>query len=443
MHRRQFLAAGATTLVTSCGRPPADVSPNEEADVDDEAQSSLEEEYEAMAAESVPGVGGAIDARRFPDEATARATIFTDPFIDAEWRAPPLTPELQDLVRTTRYWSVPSAQRPAPRWAEAARAPDYGHLDDFARPAEEFEISAETLQFLAERNAFHFRDQRPVRIFGLRGASLSSGEEASWGRSHAIRIDVPDHLSCKCLLGVWRPQSGEIALFRASTAPAVSNMFKSLRTQGAGTSLLPTGLYRYRSGPHKRRSPTAIQRGALLIEGEYVVLRTPDDLSYDPFQADDVWTRGAAHNIHSAGVWSRPNVFDSSGCQVVRGSYTPDRLRTDGPWSTFQQAAGLMDANGAPAPIEEPGSGSYDYMLLTGLEAGLYAAQNSEFLASYRRLRPGSSGDEVRAEKARLRASVQSAHMTSNDRFDMWMSFAVLVEQKQRTGEYVSPVVAI
>jgi hypothetical protein len=443
MHRRGLVISGASALglaAVGCNRgassqaeePTAAVLP----DVDDEADTSLFQELSELAGGSVPGVGGQIEQ--------SRGDIFTDPFNNAVWQAPPLSPELEELVRTSRYWSLPEAGRPTPGWADA-RATDYHHLSDFARPSEEaFELRAETLAFLAQRNHFAFSDRRPVRLFGLRGAALESGaEEAPWASSHRIRSQAPDHVSCRCLLGVWRPSDGQIALFRASTAPAVSNMFKSLRTRGGGTSLLPTGLYAYRAGPHKRAYPDRIQRGALLIEGQYVVLRTPEDLSYDPFQPNDIWTRGAAHNIHSAGEWRTPQVYDSAGCQVVRGKYNAERTRGVGPWGAFQTAAGLLDDQGAPIAEEAPGSGTFQYMLLTGHEVALVASGDETFRSTYRRIRFGSSGEAVQAHKERLRTLYPDARISAHARFDMWTSFMTLINQKQVQGEYIAPIVSV
>jgi hypothetical protein len=240
---------------------------------------------------------------------------------------------------------------------------------------------------------------------------------------------------------VWRPVDGQIALFRASTAPAVSNMFKSLRTRGGGTSLLPTGLYNYRAGSHKRAYPDRIQRAALLIEGQYVVLRTPDDLSYNPFQPNDIWTRGSAHNIHSAGIWSRAEVYDSAGCQVVRGKYNSERTHGEGPWGAFQRAAGLIDPADVATADEDAGAGTFQYMLLTGDEAALYASGNETFRTNYRRIRFGSSGDAVAAHKDRLRTLYPDARISAHARFDMWTSFVTLMNQKQVQGEYIAPIV--
>jgi|CXWL01.1.fsa_nt_gi hypothetical protein len=444
MDRRDLIRSGASLLALGalgCSSEPDAASATAELaplpDVDDEGDTSLFQELAELAGERVPGMGGEIDQ--------SRGEIFTGSTDGALWQAPPLSPDLETMVHNSRYWSVTESARPQPQWAQNSRASDYHHLSDFAAPASEtFELNGAALAFLAERNHFSFTDRRPVRIFGLRGAALENdAEEAQWGPTHRLKAQSPGHIACRCLLGVWRPADGQIALFRASTTPSVSNMFKSLRTRGGGTSLLPTGLYNYRAGPHKRAYPDRIQRGSLLIEGQYVVLRTPDDLSYDPFQPNDIWTRGAAHNIHSAGEWSRPQVYDSAGCQVVRGKYNEDRTRALGAWAGFRRAAGLVDAAGASIAEEAAGSGTYQYMLLTGLEASLYASGDQSLRDNYRRLRFGSRGDAVAAHKERLRTLYPDAPVSTNNRFDMWTSFVTLMNRKQVEGEYIAPIVSV
>ena len=95
---------------------------------------------------------------------------------------------------------------------------------------------------------------------------------------------------------------------------------------GWGTSLLPTGLYRFRRGAHKAGQPTA-QPGVLINdEPNYVVLRTTRALCYDVYNVDNVWTPGQRHNIHAA--------FSSGSWSILR--YSGDRARSSacGPDST-------------------------------------------------------------------------------------------------------------
>jgi hypothetical protein len=82
-------------------------------------------------------------------------------------------------------------------------------------------------------------------------------------------------------------------------------------------------------------------------------------------------------------------------------------------------------------------------MLLTGLEAALHASGDPDFIARYRRIRPGSTGEAVRSEKARLRTSLPNTPISDTDRFDMWTGFATLMEQKRVIGEYVAPITAL
>ena len=180
------------------------------------------------------------------------------------------------------------------------------------------------------------------------------------------------------------------------------------------------------------------------MDQPYVVLRSPDDLNYDPYQENDVWTRGVAHNLHSTGkFFDGPEIFDSAGCQVVRGRYIGDRTVCEGPWMSFRRAVGTVDSSDKPVKSEAAGSGTFEYMLLTGLEAALFAGGSAEFQKGYRRIRPGSSGTAVANEIARLKALYPKAPITAADHFDMKVSFATLLDQKSQFGEYIAPIARV
>ncbi|MBU6318984.1 MAG: hypothetical protein KGS00_04965 [Alphaproteobacteria bacterium] len=459
MRRRTFLSASAAAAaiagIGGCERqnaepvPPPPAPPTPEAlelpSADDEADSSNAVELGDFEGVATPALGASLIE---PVDATqsqaVRSLIYTKALTQGAWPAPPLDDSLKALISQRRYWEIGAADRPVPNWPDLLRAPDYRHLESFAQPAaEEFELTAEALTFLAERNSFQFADRQGVRIFGLRGCALSSPDEARpFASAHALRVRTPGHLSCECVMGVWRPADNMIAVFRASTTPSASNMFKALPAAGYGASLLPTGKYRYRAGTHKASDPKKAQTGALLMDQDYVVLRTTDDLSFDPYQTGDVWTRGAAHNIHSTGRFrDGPDVFDSAGCQVVRGYYDiNDRTRCNGPWAAFRRDAGLVDTSGSPTAEEAPGAGSFEYMLLTGQEAALAASKEPGFLEGYFRLRPGSSGQSVLDYKQKLSALFPDIKLAAVDRFDSPTSFATLILHKDRQGEFASVV---
>lgn len=459
MRRRTFLgvtAAAATVAgIGGCGQREATITaPGPTPDptdalilpsADDEADSSNALELADFEGVATPALGSRLMEPVDPTQSQAvRSLIYTKALSQGAWPAPPLDNSLRALIESQRYWSIDEAIRPAPAWPEFLRAPDYGHLETFSIAAvDEFELTAETLTFLAERNAFQFSDRRPVRIFGLRGCAIPGSRETTpFASAHVLRVRNPSHLSCECVMGLWRPADGMIAVFRASTAPSASNVFKALPAAGYGASLLPTGKYRYRSGTHKASDPKKAQTGALLMDQEYVVLRTTEDLSFDPFQTGDVWTRGAAHNIHSTGRFrDGPEIFDSAGCQVIRGYYDiNDRTRCDGPWASFRRDAGLVGPSGVPIAEEAMGSGSYEYMLLTGLEAALAASREPGFTEGYHRLRPGSAGPAVLDYKQKLSALFPDIKLAAVDRFDSATSFATLILHKDRLGEFSSVV---
>ena len=431
--REAIWAAGAAaTGFGSVARAQAEA-------IDEETEA----EIESSVAEEIQMIGDAGDYRlvNLPDAVGGEEGFRALMAKGQEYRAPPLDAATREALKT-RYWRLPAAQRVSPVWARLERRIDYHHLGGLNPPAA-FDLDHRVLAVLAERNSFVFRDRRAVRVIGLRGCALAGGAKATgWATKHALVLADPDHLSLRCLIGLWRPSDGMIRLYVASTVPQVGNMFTSLKTKGWGTSLLPCGLYRFRAGTHKANSPRP-QRGALINEGSYVVLRAAKELCYDPFLDTNVWTFGAAHNIHAAGHGFANPRFDSSGCQVLPGWYTADRLRADGSYDDFRRAAGLVGADGLAGPAETAGAGTFEYMLLTGLEASLAAHGGPDF-TGYRRLRPGSSGQRVVDMQTKLKriGKVFGNPVSTSGVFTGPTAFAVLLDQRLNAPEkqYVSPV---
>jgi hypothetical protein len=180
--------------------------------------------------------------------------------------------------------------------------------------------------------------------------------------------------------------------------------------------------------------------------GQYLVLRVTRELRYDVFSKYTAWTPGGAHNIHTAGVGSTNPRFDSSGCQVIRGGFPRDGVFPTGPFRAFRDAIGLR----VDTAEETPGSGTIEYMLLTGREAELAARAESNFVGSYQCLRFGSSGPEVTALQTRLfeRFPTVAGRSVTTDTpgtFGIGSSLAALAEKKETAGEedYTSPIVTI
>ena len=219
-------------------------------------------------------------------------------------------------------------------------------------------------------------------------------------------------------------------------------MFSALKVYGLGVSLLSTGLYQYRVGTHKANKPHLRQEASFIIQHtNYLVLRTPDDLSYDPFQPFDVWTIGQAHNFHAAGRYVGAPLFASAGCQVMEGGYDrDDRSISLGPWMAFRAALGLVDEDGRA--IAAAAGTPFQYMLLTGVEARLAARGEASFVESYHRARPGSSGAAISALQQALFASADVGEESLTGYFDTATGFAALVASMRADGEYASPIVA-
>ncbi len=361
-----------------------------------------------------------------------------------------------EITKRSKYWRLEDTGF-APQWLSNKQQPDYVHLRDFAMPGDpDFTVDATLLSFLAERNSFHFKDRRPVRLIGLRGCVIPDGNvDTGWGASHKLMLTTPDHIHYRCVMGVWRPADNQLRFFAASTVPQVANMYCVLReaARGWGCSLLPTGLYRYRAFPHKKSRPENTQYGSLFADRKYVVLRSAGDLVYDVYGAHDYWTIGSAHNIHAASAAAlepalNHPAFDSSGCQVILGYYEkPNRYKAHGPWNEFRRAAGTVTGpDDMPVPEEtQIGNGTFEYMLLTGLEAAHAFHSTSGFHDTYYRLRHGSRGEPVIRAQRRLYGEYETiagkpAPRSADGDFGATMTYAALQAAKDRDGDYTSPI---
>lgn len=353
----------------------------------------------------------------------------------------------------TDYWLPSAVAKPQPVWPADDRASDYRHLSTrtindavvqgYERSADPgFELSAASLRFLARANAFPVDAlKRPLLVFGLRGCTLDGATMAgAWAPRQRLRVATPNHIDYRCTIGVWRMSDDFIAVWPASTVPEASLIYGFTPHKGYGCSLLPTGFYRYRAGTHG--SAARPQRGALRIDQKYVVLRSPNDLSYDPFQAEDMWTEGGSHNLHAGAVMGPPK-FSSQGCQVIPGGYQrPERLYATGAWKGFRDACGLTGPDGLAIAPEADKQGTFHYMLLTGLEAALYAQGKPDFLSGYKRLRHGSVSDDVKALQTRL-YDLYKIREPADGAFGMATSYAVLWDKKRTEGEHTSPIMEL
>lgn len=319
------------------------------------------------------------------------------------------------------WWRFPQDRRAEPVWPADDIAVDTAHLAGF-RPSdgEAFTVHAGHLSWLAARNEFVFDPNSPLTLIGLRGLVLTDErDDSGWSFAHSVREIAPDHINFHCLMGVWNRATGGVRLFKASTVPEVAYMLRQVRLE-RGCNLLPSGLYGYVIGPHRASSAHA-QVGAFRMVGgwfvergsmpsQVAVLRTLNDLSYDPTAATELWdTCQPFDNIHAA-VFAENGLrsgdgrkFSSAGCQVVKGDYELNSARgfterPRGPWAAFRAAAGLT----APPQMLSGKSTADDgrrfhYMLLSGREAWLAAIGDLVFQRRYRPVRFGSTGPRVAA----------------------------------------------
>lgn len=299
---------------------------------------------------------------------------------------------INDVLDKKRLWWDEPLRDP-PAWAAIEESNDYAHLSGYARPSSSFAFSASDFRFLLQRNDFAIPQSQRKVLFGLRGCLLAQpddpGEAAGltgWASAHELEWTFPNHMQPRCVLGVWDRDSMQLRLFRGSTVPEVSYMFLYIY-KIAGCNLLPTGQYRYAVGTHRPTSANP-QHGAFRQAERVVVLRTPNDLTYNSGDRFEGWQLGEpGDNIHAAHFYQRvgPPYYSSAGCQVILGTH---RSRTvGGPWGGFREAAGLA----ATPNVSDDGRG-FRYVLLTGLEAALAANRTDEFVDTYRRIRFGSSG---------------------------------------------------
>ena len=308
---------------------------------------------------------------------------------------------LDRAVIPTFWYKLPPSSRPQPIWPDDLYAFDYSHIADCTRFDSPFTLSANNLTTYLQLCNYP-RSRGSKLIFGLRGASLADGSD--WAAPAATQTIVetrPDHIHPKCLIGVLDRQANTIALAAGSTVPNVDLMMVAAAHNGAGCNMLPTGYHPYRVGPHRGSR----QPGAFRQQSAVWVHRSKDihHLSYSLAAPGNFWDDGDGalpmDDIHAAMLSynNRPPYFSSAGCQVVKGSYAGKAHQPFGPWAEFRKAAGLhspIKIRGSSGHTVDDGS-AFDYLLLTGREAGLVATGRSpEKLIS---LRFGAEGEAVRS----------------------------------------------
>lgn len=220
-------------------------------------------------------------------------------------------------------------------------------------------------------------------------------------REVALVEDTVTHVLPRCLIGVWRRSTGEVALVRGTTAPnwdytASAIAARAGRDAVAGTAnMMLTGLYRYKVGHHKR-IPDAFR----LVDSDHGAVRVAaqDKREICYTVRDRYWNVGSwpsQDNLHPsmAGEGSaRRFLFHySAGCSTVQGRFDEGRQEHQGAWAELRGYAGLSKREVDHGAIGR----AFSYVLLTGREARL-AAEGVPG-PSLARLRFGARGAEIEA----------------------------------------------
>jgi hypothetical protein len=316
-------------------------------------------------------------------------------------------------------------------WAPDASSIDYRHLAT-AINTRSFAFTPRLLERLCALNRFDVNAGQDEVLFGLRGCQFATerSNPAGWTDSVDLSEAVPDHKNSHCILGVWKRSTARFRLFTGSTVPNW-RLMERYRQGGDHANLLPTGRYLFHVGTHRGGTRGEI-RGAFIEHGDFVVLRTLNDLTY---AIGDTWDSGSfGDNIHPARLdgGEHPPYFSSAGCQTVPGNVRDGRHT--GKWAEFREAAGLS----ASAPGSEDGR-RFVYVMLTGREARLLVERQPD--VALMRLRFGSSGDNVMALQLALGSAGLLRGGSSPGSFDAATKMAYIRWQTARDSHTADGVV--
>ena len=255
-----------------------------------------------------------------------------------------------------------------------------------------FTIDDDLLGRICSNNSFVLPIDPSLEIVfvGLRGSLPVEPDDLEFAGSQNLRLTEVNYTHPRCTICQWRPATGEIATFAASTVPNRKYVRSAVERNGEGTNQLMTGFYLdYRKGIHKPGKPTGHE--AFRETACHPIRRTADDYDFD--NDDRVEFANPCDNIHAGWCMGidHPD-YASAGCQVIVGYPACLQRGTApaaGPWKSFKDNAYAT------------GQLSYPYLLLTGNEV-FAAAQPGG--AQAKKLRFGSRGASVSALQEALKA---------------------------------------
>lgn len=286
------------------------------------------------------------------------------------------------------------------KWPQDAESPDFAHLKWNGESNGRFRLRSDDLELLATMNDFPAgrTGDTPI-LFGLRGCRILRSAQTLEDEIELSDVRPSHQAIGYCSIGVWDRANRRVAGFPASTVPMASIVLDYYNRETNVGNILATGFYGYIVGNHctGTESNLVCRPGCFLLRvpsGDkriVAVRRSRNNTWYDLKDIVDLCPAG--DNIHPSFRDSEAS-FSSFGCQVVHGFAQPGGHHR-GPWAKFRIAAGMTDADGDPGR-------SYDYMLLTGLEAMVASrarennTRNSVATVRHlRRLRYGSEGEAV------------------------------------------------
>lgn len=229
-------------------------------------------------------------------------------------------------------------------------------------------LNQQTLISLMSKFSFDIKEMSEITIFGIRGASISSGDFSKGQSVSIIQSDV-DFDRMRCVLIALKKNSGEITAAKGSTVPNKKYIKSSKHKGGEGTNMVLAGFYphTWEKGIHKPGSRTAHR--ALRQRSNRVITRTGDDYDYD--SKDPIYWANPFDNLHAA--WSSDRDFASAGCTVIAGFPESPSSKPSGPWPKFKDF------------LYSSSEGTYSYVLLNF----------SDLVSKNNGLMIGSTGDKV------------------------------------------------
>lgn len=272
------------------------------------------------------------------------------------------------------------------------------------RPAEDpvraFRLTPKGVAALFAANALEPVETRErmdgdLMLFALRGCTLiDPAQTGVLAKAVDLSVQPVDHLSPRCVLGVWRQDLDRIAVFAGSTVPnrwAMAMQAAAFARPGHTVwrmaNVLATGRHDFIVGSHGGWEPAALVsanlRGQAVPQPAFRsrsgALRKAD-MVLDPVVVLD--------NVHPAVTPNDPQgaAFSSEGCLTLAERTPPETWMARPPdWVMFSELARIRRQPARRRRL-------YGLVLLTGAEAWLAARGEA-----VERVRYGSRGPAVRS----------------------------------------------